>query len=102
LFASFGKNDTGIGEITKEGACKVTDGQIKEVFAEYGYERWWKEIRYPLLSSRLLEEADEDVLAAFFESYAFPAGEAYSFTEFVVHFSVFQRLYDRGISAAWR
>jgi hypothetical protein len=77
----------------------VTGGQIKEMFADYGYERWWEEIYYPLLSSRLLEEVDEEVLAAFFESYAFPEGEAYSFTEFVVHFSIFQRLYDSGISA---
>jgi hypothetical protein len=99
---SFGKNDTGIGEITREGACKVTDGQIKAMFADYGYERWWEEIHYPLLSSRLLEEVDEDVLEAFFESYEFPAGEACSFTEFVVHFSTFLRLYDHGIPITWR
>jgi hypothetical protein len=86
----------------RKGACKVTDAQIKEMFADYGYERWWEEIHYPLLSSRLLEKVDEDVLAAFFESYAFLAGEAYSFTEFVVHFSIFQRLYDNGISVVWR
>jgi hypothetical protein len=79
----------------------MTQEQIKEVFIDYGYGRWWDEIHYLLLSSGILDAVDQDVLAAFFEIYAFPVDEVCSFMEFMVHFSVFQRLYARSINMAW-
>jgi hypothetical protein len=83
------------------GWTDMTQEQIKEVFIDYGYERWWDEICYPLLSSGILDAVDQDVLVTFFEIYAFPVDEVCSFMEFMVHFSIFKRLYASGINGAW-
>jgi hypothetical protein len=71
----------------------MTIEQVEEIFNDYGYTLWFRNIRYPIMASKELEHTDPNILIHFFERYSFDADESPSFEEFMYHFVIFKKVY---------
>lgn len=71
----------------------MTDQQIEDLFDFSGHSSLYKKIRYPLWLSGKLDQADPELLESFLTHYSFH--ESTLFDQFMFHYHVFSRIYEK-------
>jgi hypothetical protein len=83
----------------------MTIEQAHEIFDDYGYAALFETIRYPIMLSGELDDADSDMLEHFFDVYSLEAVE--DVVEFICYFRTFKifwvKMYreEQSTTAAW-
>ncbi|CDQ19991.1 hypothetical protein SAMN05192559_10365 [Halobacillus karajensis] len=70
----------------------MTEGQMEEVFADYGYQRLYNRFKTPLYVTGILDDVEADLLEDFFENIELPPSAFFDeFRFWFQYFSVSQK-----------
>jgi hypothetical protein len=71
----------------------MNEHQIEEVFNLYGYGHFYDQIKVPIELSGILENAEEDELECFFDSFDFTEYDRLLFDEFRYFYAISQQVF---------
>jgi hypothetical protein len=70
----------------------MNEHQIEDVFNLYGYGHFYDQIKVPIELSGMLENADEEQLECFFDSFDFKEYDRLLFDEFRYFYAISQKV----------